>query len=202
MITFEDLEHLTAAIANVFTVLGALTAGFWVYRKFYKYERHWLASRSQPALDVTIEAKLLPALAQDERVLALSSTITNRGRVSTYVELDRSWFLVELASDVVQIEGTVVKEADGRDYMVADSLVDLATRRLRVKMGSPGRAGVRAGASLSLASVSPVVPGIYRITAEYALSDRDVNDFGQFTGDKVSPEDQVVWAASTIVDAR
>ncbi len=203
MLTLDELAKLSQIVASGVTIVGAVIATLWAYGKFRKYEQRWLATQAQPALVVKVSGRVLPAPAPEECFLALTSTVTNRGKVNTLVDIDKSWFLVEQASDIVADEGSFVDGLDGKRYLVHDSLVDVATTRLRVKMNSIGPAVVRAGASVSQASVCQVFRGIYRITAQYALAAKDLKYFDDLThGYQAPPDSNVVWSASIIVDSR
>ncbi len=197
------IAEIASAVADIFTVVGGLTVAGWAFLKFRTYEIGWLATQAQPALEVTVKGRVLGQGDSEACVLALSATVTNRGKVNAVIDLDRSWFLVELASEVLADEGAYVEGVDGKKYLVHDSMVDIATNRLRLKLGNTGLAVIRAGVCLSQASVCPVVRGIYRVRVEYALSSADLKYFNRTTGSTVpAPDDSIVWSASTIVDAR
>jgi hypothetical protein len=200
-VTLAQMTDLAKTAVDLTTALALVVGGAWAYRKFHSFERRWLDTESQPSLEPRVSARALPGPNPQEAVLALRSSIWNRGRVNATVNMDGSWFVLDQAEHMVLKEGVPQVGPDGQQYVTQDSLLDVAVVRLRVTMGSPGLAVVRARASLSCSNICIVPKGVYRVTAQYAVSSQDLRYFSKLTGSN-RRLDEVAWVASTIVDAR
>lgn len=201
--SIEEFAQLTQGIGDIFTMVAATVGGVWAYLKFEKYEKRWLAADTESAIEVKLEVKVLPAENPSECVLAFTAVINNNGKVNSYVDLDKSWFVVETITGMIPTEkAKVVNIHDNKPVYADNSLLSISTKPILVKMENSNLWVVRIGTSMSQSSVCIMKKGLFRVSVEFAVSSRDKKVFEGQTQAKVPPAQRIVWSSSTIVDGR
>ncbi len=203
---YKELANIgtfLSALASLLSVLVVAIVALIAYRRFTRYEEKQFKSQIRASLNPTLKVAVLAGQNPGECVLGMTVKIQNLGKVTALVDLEESDFLLEQLGNTLYDPNDLLEERDGKKYVKPFSRLSTQFASYRVRMAEGRKVcEVEPGTTISFSNCAPSLRGIYRVSAELAITKDDTIEFMRATGINLSSGERAVWTVSTICDAR
>jgi hypothetical protein len=203
-VDIRNLGTFLSALASIANVIVIAVVAVMAKQKFRQYEQQQAISQNRQSLNPTLSIEKLPGERAAETILALVVKLENLGKVVAQINLEESNFIIEQLHQTEYDPADLIEEKEGKKYLKPTTRLRTVFAPFRIRLGEgQGICEVGPGAVLSFASCVPVLAGIYRLSAELALTEDATREFTSSSGMPLPMgQKHAYWIVSSIVDCR